>query len=145
MLLLGNSGAGKTTLLHLLCGLLTPSSGALTVGSKSLHTSTDRELDRWRGTEVGVIFQQAHFVQSLTMRENLALPHQLTTGRVPEDLEAKMDDMLDRLGIGHRAGGRACRPSWLRGLQGRARWSVGGARPDSRGPSSSARNAPAGR
>lgn len=106
MLLLGNSGAGKTTLLHLLCGLLTPTSGALTVGSKSLHTSTDRELDRWRGTEVGVIFQQAHFVQSLTVRENLALPHQLTTGRIPEDLEAKMDDMLDRLGIGHRAGAR---------------------------------------
>ena len=80
-------------LLHLLCGLLTPTSGALTVGSKSLHTSTDRELDRWRGTEVGVIFQQAHFVQSLTVRENLALPHQLTIGRIPEDLEAKMDDM----------------------------------------------------
>ena len=43
-------------------------------GFKSLHTSTDRELDRWRGTEVGVIFQQSHFVQSLTVRENLALP-----------------------------------------------------------------------
>ena len=94
MLLLGNSGAGKTTLLHLLCGLLTPTSGALTVGSKSLHTSTDLELDRWRGTEVGVIFQQSHFVQSLTVRENLALPHQLTTGRVPADLESKMDDCL---------------------------------------------------
>lgn len=103
MLLLGNSGAGKTTLLHLLCGLLTPTTGALTVGSKSLHTSTDRELDRWRGSEVGVVFQQAHFVQSLTVRENMALPHQLTTGRIPEELEAKMDDMLDRLGIGHRA------------------------------------------
>ena len=45
-------------------------------------------------------------MQSLTVRENLALPHQLTAGRVPADLESKMDDMLGRLGIGHRAGAR---------------------------------------
>ena len=74
MLLLGNSGAGKTTLLHLLCGLLTPTSGRLTVGSKSLHTSTDRELDRWRGAEVGVIFQQFNLLPFGTVADNILLP-----------------------------------------------------------------------
>ncbi|MDA0729772.1 MAG: ATP-binding cassette domain-containing protein [Bacteroidetes bacterium] len=103
MLLLGNSGSGKTTLLHLLCGLLRPASGKLAVAGRDLGASTDRELDVWRGDDVGIVFQRAHFVQSLTVVENLALPHQLTHGSVPADVLHRMDSMLDRLGIAHRA------------------------------------------
>ncbi len=106
MLLLGNSGTGKTTLLHLLCGLLRPGEGTLRVAGRDLRASTDRELDVWRGADLGIVFQRAHFVQSLTMEENLALPHQLTHGHVPDDVLARMGAMLDRLGITHRAKAR---------------------------------------
>jgi lipoprotein-releasing system ATP-binding protein len=106
MLLLGNSGTGKTTLLHLLCGLLRTETGSLHVAGCDLRAATDRELDVWRGSELGIVFQRAHFVQSLTVEENLALPHQLTHGTVPGEVLARMGSMLDRLGIAHRAKAR---------------------------------------
>ncbi len=106
MLLLGQSGTGKTTLLHLLCGMLKAQAGILNVAGQDLRAASDRELDNWRGQALGVVFQRAHFVQSLTIQENLALPHQLTQGRVPSEVLDRMGSMLDRLGIAHRAEAR---------------------------------------
>ena len=103
LLLLGQSGTGKTTLLHLLAGMLRTDKGTIQVAGRDLKTSSDRELDAWRGQELGIVFQRAHFVQSLTVEENLALPHQLTRGHVPHDLLDRMASMLDRLGLSHRA------------------------------------------
>ena len=103
MLLLGQSGTGKTTLLHVLCGMLRAQAGAVEVAGRDLRASSDRDLDLWRGQELGIVFQRAHFVQSLSLEENLALPHQLTQGRVPAEVLERMASMLDRLGIAHRA------------------------------------------
>ena len=103
LLLLGQSGTGKTTLLHLLAGMLRTDKGTIQVAGRDLKTSSDRELDAWRGQELGIVFQRAHFVQSLTVEENLALPHQLTQGHVPHDMLDRMALMLDRLGLSHRA------------------------------------------
>lgn len=103
LLLLGQSGTGKTTLLHLLAGMLRTDMGTIHVAGRDLKTSSDRELDAWRGQELGIVFQRAHFVQSLTVEENLALPHQLTQDHVPHDMLDRMALMLDRLGLSHRA------------------------------------------
>ena len=103
LLLLGQSGTGKTTLLHLLAGMLRTDMGTIHVAGRDLSASSDRELDAWRGQELGIVFQRAHFVQSLTVEENLALPHQLTQGHVPHDMLDRMASMLDRLGLSHRA------------------------------------------
>ena len=103
MLLLGQSGTGKTTLLHVLCGMLRAKAGTVEVAGRDLCASSDRDLDVWRGQELGIVFQRAHFVQSLSLGENLALPHQLTQGRVPAEVLERMASMLDRLGIAHRA------------------------------------------
>lgn len=106
MLLLGQSGTGKTTLLHVLCGMLRAQAGTVEVAGRDLCASSDRDLDVWRGQELGIVFQRAHFVQSLSLGENLALPHQLTQGRVPTEVLERMASMLDRLGIAHRAQAR---------------------------------------
>lgn len=68
---------------------------------------SDRALDRFRGERIGVVFQRAHFVQSLTVMENLALPSFLT-GKRP-DVE-RAEAMLRDLGVGHKA---TCRPGDL--------------------------------
>lgn len=106
ILLLGQSGTGKTTLLHVLCGMLRAQAGTVEVAGRDLCASSDRDLDVWRGQELGIVFQRAHFVQSLSLGENLALPHQLTQGRVPTEVLERMASMLDRLGIAHRAQAR---------------------------------------
>ena len=103
LLLLGNSGTGKTTLLHLLCGLIRPDSGSMQVAGLDLNTLSDRDLDKFRGRELGIVFQQSHFVQSLTVAENISLPTMLTGSNMTvEELKIRTRELLDRLGIGHK-------------------------------------------
>ena len=103
LLLIGNSGSGKTTLLHLLCGLIRPDSGSMQVAGLDLNTLGDRELDKFRGRELGIVFQQSHFVQSLTVAENLALPTMLTGSNITaEELKVRTHELLDSLGVEHK-------------------------------------------
>ncbi|MGL5852824.1 MAG: ATP-binding cassette domain-containing protein, partial [Phycicoccus sp.] len=57
--LLGPSGAGKSTLLTLFGGLLRPSAGHVQVGDHDLGSLADSDLDRLRGTEIGIVLQGA--------------------------------------------------------------------------------------
>ncbi|PCJ81749.1 MAG: ABC transporter ATP-binding protein [Bacteroidetes bacterium] len=107
LLLLGNSGTGKTTLLHLMCGLLRPTKGSIIVSGKDLGGMSDRELDNFRGRELGIVFQQSYFVQSLTVEENLALPNLLSKKPISsKDLKKRTLELLDRLGVGHKSKSR---------------------------------------
>lgn len=72
-LILGDSGSGKTTLLHVLSGLLKPSEGTVTINGQGLYGLSTRALDRFRGQHIGLIFQDAHLVRSLTVSENLKI------------------------------------------------------------------------
>ena len=104
LLILGDSGSGKTTLLHLLCGLLRADSGEVVVKENPLSRLSERELDNLRGQELGIVFQQSHFVQSLTVLENLSLPNLLASGGLnSEELEARIHELLGRLNVGHKA------------------------------------------
>ncbi|MEM6525247.1 MAG: ATP-binding cassette domain-containing protein [Bacteroidota bacterium] len=73
LLILGPSGIGKTTLLHLLAGLLFPKSGHVELMGTVLHDLPTKQLDQFRGTHIGLVFQRPHFVRSLSLQENLAL------------------------------------------------------------------------
>ena len=73
MLVIGPSGVGKTTLLYLLAGLLPPSGGNISIAGTELTSLTRKEIDRFRGEHIGLIFQQYHFIKSLTVSDNLRL------------------------------------------------------------------------
>ena len=73
LLIIGNSGIGKTTLLHLLAGLLKLNSGSIELFGKELRKLSSYQLDRFRKNNIGIIFQRPHFVNSLTVKENLQL------------------------------------------------------------------------
>lgn len=98
-LLLGQSGSGKTTLLHLLGGLLSPTKGEVKVGETSLKSMSTAALDKFRGKHIGIIFQKAHFVRSLTVQENLILAQQLAGVTIDK---TRISDLLNRLNVGHK-------------------------------------------
>ena len=73
LLVLGNSGIGKSTLLHNLAGILRPKSGSIKIFDQDISKLSELELDNFRGQNIGIIFQRSHFVNSLTVGENLEL------------------------------------------------------------------------
>ena len=73
LLVLGNSGIGKSTLLHNLAGILRSKSGLIKIFNQDISNLSEFELDKFRGQNIGIIFQRSHFVNSLTIGENLEL------------------------------------------------------------------------
>lgn len=97
LLVTGGSGRGKTTLLHLLGGLLRPKTGSITINNTNIAELGDKELDRFRGKNIGLVLQQAYFVASLNVLENVVLASWLATGR---QAETKAKQLLQELGLG---------------------------------------------
>ena len=73
LLIIGESGVGKTTLMHLLAGLLKSNSGSIKLFDKELSQLSSHKLDKFRKNNIGIVFQRSHFVNSLTVKENLQL------------------------------------------------------------------------
>ena len=71
LLILGKSGIGKTTLLHLLAGLLKPVNGSVVINNVNLSSLSNNKLDKFRGENIGMVFQKKYAIQSLNVLENL--------------------------------------------------------------------------
>ncbi|MCI4668402.1 MAG: ATP-binding cassette domain-containing protein [Bacteroidia bacterium] len=99
LLILGGSGVGKTTFLHLLAGLLRPKSGKIIIGERNISSMSTRELDKFRGGHIGLVFQRSHFVSSLNVRDNLRLSQYLARERQNPDL---IREILERLNLGNK-------------------------------------------
>ena len=102
----GPSGSGKSTLLQLLGGIDTPSSGSVEILGTPLETLRDGELTRLRLTRLGFIFQRFHLLPVLTARENVELP-MAEAGVRRREREARARELLEFVGLGHRAEHRA--------------------------------------
>jgi putative ABC transport system ATP-binding protein len=98
-LLMGLSGSGKTTLLHLLGGLRTPKKGEIIIANTNLSTLSTSELDQFRGKQIGIVFQKAHFVRSLTVEENLKLAQKLAGQPISS---TRINELLERLNVAHK-------------------------------------------
>ncbi|MEL6824042.1 MAG: ATP-binding cassette domain-containing protein, partial [Calditrichota bacterium] len=95
-LILGNSGSGKTTLLHIMAGILMPTAGDVKIADRDMLSLSGGELDRFRGKQIGIIFQQLHLLPSLTIEENLLLAQYLAG--VKQD-KSQIGSELEALGI----------------------------------------------
>jgi len=88
LLITGDSGVGKTTLLHLLGGLLRPLSGEINLDGVSINSFSEKQLDDFRGKNIGMVLQQNHFVEAFSVLENVMLASWLATGE-KDKLKAK--------------------------------------------------------
>jgi len=100
LLVLGSSGVGKTTLLHLLGGLLTTQHGSIHIHDTEINKLSGGELDGFRGRNIGIVFQQNHFVDSLNVLENVILAQSLAGNKTDKGV---VQNLLSRLNIGHKA------------------------------------------
>jgi len=99
----GRSGSGKSTLLALIAGLLTPSSGSITVAGTALDALSRRACDAWRGATLGFVPQRLHLSESLDVQTNLALPYVASGVAVDR---GRITQLLEQLGLGSLSGRR---------------------------------------
>jgi putative ABC transport system ATP-binding protein len=100
--LMGPSGCGKSTLMHIIGLLDNPSSGDyFFLGEKVSHL-TERQRASFRKKNIGFIFQSFNLIDGLTVFENVELPL-IYGGDGPADRRRKVDTVLAKLNISHRA------------------------------------------
>ncbi|MGU3291960.1 ABC transporter ATP-binding protein [Williamsia sp. M5A3_1d] len=109
----GPSGAGKSTLLHVIGALDAPDSGRIVVSGSDIGSLNDDEQSEFRRRTIGFIFQFFNLVPTMSAWENVALPR-LLDGTSLRKSKADAVALLDRVGLGNRAGHR---PSELSGGQ----------------------------
>jgi ABC-type lipoprotein export system ATPase subunit len=98
--LVGPSGSGKSTLIALLSGLMRPSAGRVNVGTYDMGKLTDTEMNRLRGTEIGVVLQGAE--RNLLGYANLHRNIWLAQRRAARTAGVTLDDpdrILDLVGL----------------------------------------------
>lgn len=100
--IVGASGAGKSTLLHLVAGLDSYNSGSISFGGLLLGNLSKKELNDYRNNHVGLVFQFHNLLPELTALENITLPRWIS-GKMDDSAERKANELLQLLGIEHRA------------------------------------------
>ena len=101
VVLFGKSGCGKSTLLNLISGIDAPSLGDILVGGQSLTGMSEDERTLFRRRHIGFVFQSFNLIPTLTVRDNLLLPLELT-GRLDNGDRTGLADMLEELDMTHR-------------------------------------------
>ena len=101
--IVGRSGSGKSTLLHLAAGVDVPSEGDIYVMGQRLAGLSERARTHLRRNHIGLVFQFFHLIPHLSVRDNVALPA-LIAGDKPAVFRARVVDLLERVGLGDRAG-----------------------------------------
>ena len=97
--LIGPSGSGKSTLLMVMAGLERPDSGEVVVNGTSFNALDEDDLARFRGRQVGIVFQSFHLIPTMTALENVAVPLELAGN---PDASARAAQELESVGLGHR-------------------------------------------
>jgi ABC-type lipoprotein export system ATPase subunit len=97
--LTGKSGSGKSTLLHLLTGIDQATTGEVCIGGQRLNDLPENELARWRGRNVGIVFQFFQLMPTLTALENVVFAIDLVKAVPRPERSAKARHLLERVGL----------------------------------------------
>jgi putative ABC transport system ATP-binding protein len=72
--IVGKSGSGKSTLINMISGIDHPTSGEVWVNGMAVHALGQSEMAKWRGRNLGVVFQFFQLLPTLTVIQNVMLP-----------------------------------------------------------------------
>jgi putative ABC transport system ATP-binding protein len=101
--IVGPSGNGKSTLLNMVTGIDRPSHGEVIVTGRPVHAMSENELAKWRGQEVGIIFQFFQMLPSLSLAQNVALPMEFAKKFGRSERRERAMDLLEMVGLADQA------------------------------------------
>lgn len=99
----GPSGSGKSTLLNILTGIDQPTSGRVVFGGQDIRRMSENQLARWRGANVGIIFQFFQLLPTLTAEENILLALELSRTMPRSQWHARAAECLRQVGMAEYA------------------------------------------
>ena len=120
--IIGKSGSGKSTLLNMISGIDRPTTGEVWVNGTALHAMGEDQMARWRGGNLGILFQFFQLLPALSILQNVILPMDLagkysrrerrTRGRASTGARwlARSQGQTSQHGIGRPAATRSSGP-----------------------------------
>jgi ABC-type lipoprotein export system ATPase subunit len=98
--IVGKSGSGKSTLLNMITGIDHPTSGQMVVGGTDIyHNMTESARSRWRGKNLGIVFQFFQLLPMLTLLENVMLPMDYAEMYDFDERPQKAKELLKLVGL----------------------------------------------
>jgi putative ABC transport system ATP-binding protein len=99
----GKSGSGKSTLLNMLTGIDRPTSGEIIAGQTAIHQLSEGKTARWRGRNVGIVFQFFQLLPTLTVVENIMLAMDFCKTIPVSQRKPRALELLEQTGIAEQA------------------------------------------
>ena len=100
---IGKSGSGKSTLLNMLAGIDRPTSGEVVVGGTAVHTLSENQMAKWRGRNLGIVFQFFQLLPTLSLLENVMLPMDFCNLYTPAQRKKRALGLLDLVEMADQA------------------------------------------
>ena len=101
--IVGPSGNGKSTLLNMVTGIDRPSDGEVIVTGQPVHAMSENQLAKWRGQEVGIIFQFFQMLPSLSLLQNVVLPMEFAKKFDRSERRERALELLDMVALADQA------------------------------------------
>jgi putative ABC transport system ATP-binding protein len=100
--IVGPSGSGKSTILNMITGIDRPTKGSVVINGQRIDTMKEDELARWRGKNIGIIFQFFQLFPTLTALENAMLPMDFANKGKMKERERIARRNLELVGLGDK-------------------------------------------
>jgi ABC-type lipoprotein export system ATPase subunit len=98
--IVGKSGSGKSTLLNMITGIDHPTDGRVVIGSTDIYTNmTESQRSKWRGRNLGIVFQFFQLLPMLTLLENVMLAMDFADMYDFDERPARALEMLKMVGL----------------------------------------------
>ena len=96
---MGKSGAGKSTLVNMITGIDEPDSGEIIIAGTELHQLSEDDRARWRGLNLGVVFQFFQLLPSINLVKNVTIPMEFCGVYTPKERRERALHILDQVGL----------------------------------------------
>jgi len=102
LIIFGPSGSGKSTLLSILAGLEEPSIGEVLWNKINIYSLPENERAYYRGSKIGIVFQQFNLISTLSAKDNIALPL-LLSGMSRRESDRRSNYLLKEINLNNRS------------------------------------------